>query len=260
MSRDGESFDGRASRYCSSCGAPGLEGSAYCGGCGAAIDSPMERSEGGQPDMPVRLTVEYQEKSSRLLLFFKWLITIPFLIIWIGYAILAFIAAFIGFWFILFSGRYPKGLFNFVYGFRIYDVRLNAYFPLLLSDDLPLFWENKAHSVTLQDYPDKLSGLSLILKLISFLLGVATGLAGFIVFFLFIVSIPVWFAILVRGHYPRSLFSWFVGVFEWTVRVSAWEWLLRDEFSLFGTTTRVRVFVVIGLLLIGVGSISNFCG
>ena len=133
--------------------------------------------------MPVRLTVEYQEKSSRLLLFFKWLITIPFLIIWIGYAILAFIAAFIGFWFILFSGRYPKGLFNFVYGFRIYNVRLNAYFPLLLSDDLPLFWENKAHSVTLQiDYPDKLSRLVLILKLISFLLGVATGLAGLIVF------------------------------------------------------------------------------
>ena len=70
----------------------------------------------------------------------------------------------------------------------------------------------------------------------------------------------MWFAILVRGHYPRSLFSWFVGVFQWTIRVSAWESLLRDEFSLFGTTTKVRVFVVIGLLLIGVGSISNFCG
>ena len=127
--------------------------------------------------------VEYQEKSSRLLLFFKWLITIPFLIIWIGYAILAYIGAFIGFWFILFSGRYPNRLVNFVYEFRIYDVLLTAYFPLLLSDDLHLLWENKAHSVTLQiDYPDKLSRLVLILKLISFLLGVATGLAGLIVF------------------------------------------------------------------------------
>ena len=70
----------------------------------------------------------------------------------------------------------------------------------------------------------------------------------------------MWFAIPERGHYPRSLLGWFVGEFQWTVRVSAWEWLLRDEFSPFGTTTKVRMFVVIGLLLIGVGSISNFCG
>jgi len=39
MSQEGESSEGRASRFCTNCGAPGLAGSTYCGSCGAAISS-----------------------------------------------------------------------------------------------------------------------------------------------------------------------------------------------------------------------------
>ena len=85
-------------------------------------------------------------------------------------------------------------------------------------------------------YPDQLSRGHLLLRL--FFGGLYIGLShGIILSFLFIaagvVMVIAFFAVLFTGRYPRGLFDFVVGVLRWNARVSAYMFLLRDEFPPF---------------------------
>ena len=58
--------------------------------------------------VPVKLTIPYPERLSRLLLFFKWLFVIPLGIIIAFWSIAAGIALIIAFFAILFVGQFPR--------------------------------------------------------------------------------------------------------------------------------------------------------
>ena len=69
----------------------------------------------------------------------KWFLAIPHYIVlvflWLG-AILAVIFA----WFaILFTGRYPRGLFDYVEGVMRWSNRVTAYAIILVTDQYPPF-------------------------------------------------------------------------------------------------------------------------
>ena len=57
--------------------------------------------------------------------------------------------------------------------------------------------------------------------------------AYIVVFFLWLfgllVSIVAWFAILITGRYPKPLFDYVVGVSRWSLRVSAYAFLLVTD-------------------------------
>ena len=178
----------------------------------------------------------------------------------IFYGLAAFIGIFLAFWVILFTGRFPVGLFDFVRGFVQYEYRVLAYFPLLLTNH----WApDDVHPLRIEiDYPDEpYSRLVLLfLKLPSFLLSVVSNLAGFSLFIMFLLSIPAWWLILITGRYPATWFALTPGMLEWNCRVTVWQNLMRDDASLFGTTTPVKVLVGIGLVfsLIGTMSLCSF--
>jgi hypothetical protein len=44
-----------------------------------------------------------------------------------------------------------------------------------------------------------------------------------------IAIVIAWFAILLTGHYPRPLFDYVVGVARWSLRVSAYSFLLVTD-------------------------------
>ncbi len=89
-------------------------------------------------DYPVTFDVEIPEKLSRGLIFIKWLLIIPHSIILAFYGIAVGIVTFIAWWSILFTGRYPEPLFNFVVGYYRWIVRVSCY-ENLLTDNFPPF-------------------------------------------------------------------------------------------------------------------------
>jgi hypothetical protein len=93
---------------------------------------------GGSPDYPVRFNVEYPEKLSRLLIFVKWLLAVPHVVI-LGLLGLVGLAVYVIAWFaILFTGRFPRSLFDFLVGIGRWSVRVNAYI-YLMRDEYPPF-------------------------------------------------------------------------------------------------------------------------
>jgi hypothetical protein len=93
-------------------------------------------------EQSVRLDLEYpnvKEDLNRWLPLLKWLLAIPHYIVLL-FLTIASIFAVIAAWFaILFTGRYPRGLFNFVEGVLRWWLRVEAYAMLLTTDRYPPF-------------------------------------------------------------------------------------------------------------------------
>lgn len=87
---------------------------------------------------PARLSVEYPERLSRLLIFFKWLMVIPQVIVLTVVIIGAFFAAIGGFFAVLVTGRWPEGLRRFLIGVTRWSFRVSA-FAYLMTDEYPPF-------------------------------------------------------------------------------------------------------------------------
>ena len=83
------------------------------------------------PDVPQDL--------SRWLPLVKWLLAIPHYIVLFFLGIAAFVSVVIAWFAILFTGRYPRGLFDFVVGVGRWAVRVSAYAFLLTTDRYPPF-------------------------------------------------------------------------------------------------------------------------
>ena len=69
----------------------------------------------------------------------KWILVIPHFIVLV-FMFIAVVFCTVFAWFaILFTGRYPKVIFDFVKGFLRWSLRVNAYAILLITDEYPPF-------------------------------------------------------------------------------------------------------------------------
>jgi hypothetical protein len=94
-----------------------------------------------KPSYPITVGVAYPEKLSRLSTFFRLILVIPQNIVLYFLGIVAFVLMFFAWWAILFTGKYPKGLFDFVAGYLRWSTRVSGYF-YLLTDKYPPFSSN----------------------------------------------------------------------------------------------------------------------
>lgn len=90
----------------------------------------------------VHLNVVYPDAKKdlgRWMPIIKWLLALPHYIVLLFLSFGAIIATVIAWFAILFTGRYPKNLFDFVVGVGRWGLRVNAYAFLLVTDDYPPF-------------------------------------------------------------------------------------------------------------------------
>ncbi|MEA3502451.1 MAG: DUF4389 domain-containing protein [Actinomycetota bacterium] len=93
-------------------------------------------------EQSVHLEIDYPDVErdlNRWLPLVKWLLVIPHFIVLVVLAIGAIFAIFIAWFAILFTGRYPRGLFDFVVGVSRWGLRVEAYALLLVTDQYPPF-------------------------------------------------------------------------------------------------------------------------
>ena len=185
---------------------------------------------------PVTFEVEYPERLSRGLIFVKWLLAFPHWLIVGIFGYLVELTTFISWFAILFTGRYPRALFDLAVMYFRWNTRMLAYVALL-RDEYPPFsgGAEPEYPVRLDiEYPERLSRLLIFVKwllVIPHLLILA--LLGLVAFLVYVIG---WFAILFTGRLPRGLFDFLVGYGRWGLRVNAYILLLRDEYPPFSMT------------------------
>jgi hypothetical protein len=90
----------------------------------------------------VHLDIQYpdaERELNRWLPLVKWLLAIPHYIVLFALSIVTFFVVIISWFAILFTGRYPHALFDFVVGFFRWQNRVTAYAILLVTDTYPPF-------------------------------------------------------------------------------------------------------------------------
>jgi len=180
---------------------------------------------------PLRFDGEYPEELSRWLIFVKLLLAIPHFIVLMLYGIAYFVTLIIAWFAILFTGRYPRGLFDFAVGLLRWSVRVDVY-TNLMRDEYPPFGTAGDYPARLEvEYPERLSRWKIFVKwflaiphmVILWGYGILVGCITFVAFFI----------ILFTGRYPKALFDLVVGYYRWNTRVYAYVLLLTDEYPPF---------------------------
>jgi hypothetical protein len=206
-----------------------------------------------QAGYPVKLEAHLDPQLSRWLWLVKWLLAIPHYIVlaflWIGVALMSIVAFFA----ILFTGRYPRSIFEFNVGVIRWSWRVAYYaYGALGTDRYPPFTlaDVPDYPTRLEiSYPERLSrGLVLIkgwllalphLVIVGVLMGgtwvawqaddvkyTSPGLIGLLVFFAGV-------ALAVSGRYPSGLYDLILGLNRWVLRVAAYVLLMTDAYPPF---------------------------
>jgi hypothetical protein len=129
---------------------------------------------------------------------------------------------------IIFRQRYPRWWFDFSRELTRFGYRVGAY-AALLTDQYPSTVEEQSIHLEI-DYPDAKNDLNRWMPLFKWLLAIPHYIVlAFLGVAAFFAAIIAWFAILVTGQYPRSLFDFIVGVGRWGLRVDAYAFLLVTD-------------------------------
>jgi hypothetical protein len=207
------------------------------------------------PTHPLRIEGRLDPELSRWLWLVKWLLAIPHYVVlaflWIALSVLTVVAFFA----ILFTGRYPRGIFEFNVGVLRWTWRVAFYsYAALGTDRYPPFTlhDDPGYPATLSiAYPERLSrGLVLVkwwlLAIPQYAIvavftgggaystwdedewswGFAGGLIGLLVVFAGV-------ALLFTRRYPRGIFDLALGLDRWVARVAAYAALMTDAYPPF---------------------------
>jgi hypothetical protein len=165
----------------------------------------------GDSSYPVRFDVAHPENLSRGLIFIKWLLAIPHFVIIYALNIVFEVLTFIAFFAILFTTKYPEGLFKFNVGIRRWQANVTAYLMLMRDEYPPFSFDPGQYPVTLEiDYPENLKRFAPLYKwLLAIPHLIVLGVLGIVAFLGIFVA---WFAILFTGKFPKGIFDFVVGV------------------------------------------------
>ena len=109
---------------------------------GAYLALLTDRYPSTEDEQSVHLDLDYPDAEkdlNRWLPLVKWFLVIPHLIVLAFLGLGAVVAVVVAWFAILFTGRYPRGLFDYVVGVGRWALRVQAYATLLVTDEYPPF-------------------------------------------------------------------------------------------------------------------------
>ena len=205
---------------------------------------------------PVQVRARLDEPLSRWLWLVKWLLAIPHFVglffLWIAFVVLTVIAFFA----IVFTGRYPRAIFDFNVGVLRWSWRVGFYsYSALGTDRYPPFTLADVPDYPARlnvEYPQQLSrGLALVkwwlLAIPQYLIvgafaggawagfnamsdnGGWTSGGGLIGLLVCIAGVVLLFT----GRYPKAIFDFVMGMNRWCYRVAAYAALMTDKYPPF---------------------------
>jgi hypothetical protein len=201
---------------------------------------------------PVRLEASIDSPLSQWLWLVKWFLAIPHFIVlaflWIAFVVLTVIAGVV----ILFTARYPRGIFDFNVGVLRWTWRVLFYAATggLGTDRYPPFTTGEVgdYPATLNIvYPDELSRGLVLVKwwllaiphylVLGFIAGGGVGWwgggglwSGGLVALLVLIAAAI---LLFTNRYPRPLFDLIIGLNRWVFRVIVYASLMTDRYPPF---------------------------
>ena len=129
---------------------------------------------------------------------------------------------------LLFRQKYPRWWFDWNVGVTKLGTRVCTYLALL-RDEYPATDDDQAVHVDIP-YPRAAYDLNRWLPLIKWFLAIPHYIVLALLGIAAVVCVIIaWFAILFTGRYPRSLFDFVVGVLRWSLRVTAYAFLLTTD-------------------------------
>ena len=191
---------------------------------------------------PVSVEGELADDLSRWLWLVKWLLAIPHYIVLFFLVIAVLVLTVFAFFAILFTGRYPRGIFDFNVGVLRWAWRVEFYsLGALATDRYPPFsLDSRDYPANLEvEYPERLSKGRVLVKwwllaiphyiVVGFLHGGSGGYGGLTGILAVFAAVRVLFT----GRYPRDIFELVLGFNRWGIRVAAYALLMRDEYPPF---------------------------
>jgi hypothetical protein len=190
------------------------------------------------PDYPVTVDLRREEPIARWRPFAHIFMAIPHFIVLYALQLLAGVMAFIAFFAVLFTKRWPTTMLGLWVLYQRYEIRV-ASFVLLMRESYPPFEfpqsldepgdDPPSHYALVE--PGELIRLSPLYQwILAFPHYIVLGILFIGAFFVYIIG---WFIVLFTGRWPEGMAQFLISVLRWNARVSAYATFATNQYPPF---------------------------
>lgn len=184
---------------------------------------------------PIHYSAPLEEEGrSRLTVFFRYFLIIPWAIVAVFYGLAAYFVAVFAWFALLFTGRYPEGAYRFNSGFVRFHSRIMSW-GNLLTDEWPPFDGKPSAEYPVRTYiPEPLAEYSRAKVFFRILYGIPVMILNYVMQVISgIVAFVAWLAIVILGRLPEGLYKPLRAAISYQVKAVAFWFLITETYPPF---------------------------
>ena len=185
------------------------------------------------PQYPAQLEIAYPPELNRWLPLVKWLLVIPHYFVLIFLGIGEFFVNVFAWFAVLFTGRFPRGAFDYLVGVQRWSYRVYAY-HMFMVDPYPPFSLDDDPNYPLRlevEYPERIANWR---PLVHWLLVIPYAICAAILFyFTLLLAFIAFFTVLFTKKIPRGMFELMVPGLRWQLRSNIYSYWMTAQYPPF---------------------------